>query len=77
MATPWSSDVPISMPIPPEGRVGVSMSGFAMTENGLAHDITLDSYQRLSVPDFAPRSVPSEVVYEDLIDEPPASMEHF
>ncbi len=77
MATPWSSDVPVSMPIPSDNEVGVKMSGFAMTDGGLAHDITHDSYMRLSVPDFAPRAVPREVVYYDGIDdEKPASMEH-
>lgn len=76
--TPWSSDVPISMPMPTDQEVGVEMSGFVFTEGGIAHGITQDSYARLSTPDFAPTRVPNLLIYEDTdLDAPPSSMEVF
>ncbi len=76
--TPWSSDVPISMPLPSENPIGVAMSGFAFTTGGIAHDITAVSFARLATPDFHPVEVPSEIVYEDTdIDAPPSTMEYF
>lgn len=76
--TPWSSDVPISMPIPTDQEVGVDMSGFVFTVGGIAHGITHDTYARLSTPDFSPSRVPNTMIYDDSdADAPPASMEVF
>lgn len=76
--TPWSSDVPVSMPLPSDQEVGVKMSGFVFTAGGMAHDITPESYSRLSTPTFAPTQVPNLMIYEDSdLDAPPATMEVF
>lgn len=74
----WATDVPISMPVPPQQPIAVLMDGFAFTEGGMAHDITEETYLRLSTPDFAPETQDSEVIWEDIdVDEPPASTEVF
>ena len=76
--TPWSADVPVSMPMPSDQEFGVSMSGFVFTAGGIAHEISHDSYARLSTPDFAPAKAPNQLLYEDVdLDEPPSSMEVF
>lgn len=74
----WSADVPVSMPQPTSDPTAVAMQGFAFTESGMAHDITLAQYARLSTPDWQPRIMPSQTVYDDSdIDDPPSSTEVF
>ena len=76
--THWSSDVPVSMPIPTDAERVIGMQGFAFTANGLAADISPVEYERLSTPDWAPLVRPTETVYEDVdLDAPPSSMESF
>lgn len=59
MPTPrpvWGADCPVSMPLPPpadETKL-IGMSGFAMTQYRLVHDITAAEYEQLAVPVYAP-----------------------
>lgn len=67
----YSSDVPISMPIPPENDVLVPMYGFGFTQYGLFHDITRDEYEELRKPTVRPedpsmRTVRGDEGVEDL-----------
>lgn len=50
----WGSDVPVSMPVPPESAVLVSMFGFAFTIDGLFHDITQADADEIGTPTYAP-----------------------
>lgn len=50
----YSSDVPISMPIPPKDNVLVPMYGFGFTQYGLFHDITQGEYEELRTPTNRP-----------------------
>ena len=52
----WGADCPVSMPLPPpaEETKLVGMSGFAMTQYRLVHDITQVEYEALGVPVYAP-----------------------
>jgi hypothetical protein len=74
----WSADVRVSMPMVPDQPVGVDMSGFVFTTGGMAHDITVEGYARLSTPDFRPQTFPNNVEYRDQdVDGPPATQEVF
>jgi len=54
LSTPWSSDVPPSMPAAPKVARLVPMGGFCFTENGLAHDLSEEDVVALSTPFYAP-----------------------
>ena len=61
----WSSNVPISMPVPPEDEVLVDMAGFAYTQFGLVHDMTHGDYMVYRLPSHAPDVLPDAVVHDD------------
>jgi len=61
----WSSDVPISMPQPPDGDVLVPMFGFGMTQYGLVHDLTQGEYESLRTPSYTPVLPTDDIVYDD------------
>lgn len=74
----WSSDVRISMPLPPKNTRRVPMTGFVFTDGGMAHDIDEAAYAEMSTPTYAPANFGQEVVYDDEdIDRPPLTMETF
>lgn len=50
----WGSDVPVSMPVPPDERPTVRMGGFAFGRHGICHDITAEVVEELSTPTYAP-----------------------
>lgn len=49
----WGTDVPISMPVPPETGVLVKMGTFGFTNFGIAHDIT-----NADLEDYLPTFIP-------------------
>lgn len=61
----WSSDVPISAPIPPQKAVLVPMFGFGMTQWGLVHDLTETEYDYLRTPSYSPDLPTETIVYDD------------
>lgn len=61
----WSSDVPISIPHPPEESVLVSMFGFGMTQLGLVHDLTQVEYDYLRTPSYSPELPTTSTIYDD------------
>lgn len=61
----WSSDVPISIPVPPDKAVLVPMFGFGFTQYGLVHDLTETEYEYLRIPGYSPDLPADEVVYDD------------
>lgn len=74
----WSSDVPISMPVPPTSERMVSMDGFVMTPTHLAHDINWVDFQQMSTPTYSPKDFGLETVYEDEgLDLDPMNLETF
>lgn len=58
----WSSDVPVSKPIPTTDRpIMVDFGGFGFTTGGLAHNATQDDLDAIFFPLFAPEGqVPGE-----------------
>lgn len=67
----YGSDVRVSLPQPPQGAIlSVPMYGFAFTENGLAHDITVAQHETLSRPTFTPQRPYSEVIWGDVDIDP-------
>lgn len=50
----WSTDVPISQPVPPSKPVLVSMAGFGFTADGLTHDLTEAEAEAIFTPTFQP-----------------------
>lgn len=50
----WGSDVPVSMPIPPDREVQVAFGGFAFTTGGMNHDITEADIEETFFPPFSP-----------------------
>lgn len=74
----WSSDVRVSMPVPTTNTKRVPMSGFVMTDGGLAHDIDEATFMRIATPTYSPRDFGLETVREDIdVDTPPSDIEHF
>jgi hypothetical protein len=73
----WSSDVPVSMPMPPVQARMVPMGGFVMTPGGLAHDISEVDYIQLSIPTYTPKDFNLDPVYEDQDVEAPSTWETF
>ena len=54
LSTPWSSDVPPSMPAATTVARLVPMGGFCFTENGLSHDLSEAEVEALATPSYAP-----------------------
>ena len=50
----WGSDVPVSMPVPPDQRPTVRMGGFGFGPNGICHDITSEERDEIAAPTYAP-----------------------
>lgn len=61
----WASDVPISMPLPADEAQLVPMFGFAMTQYRLVHALSMNEYETLSVPVYAPEQPPQNAVADD------------
>lgn len=61
----WSSDAPISMPVPSDDPVRIQMYGFGMTQYGIVHDLTGSEYEQLRSPTYAPELPPLDSVYDD------------
>lgn len=61
--TPWTSDVPISMPVPPSAnlrkRPNIPMQGFIFTMHGLSHDITPEERDEIERSRFIPEVMPN------------------
>lgn len=55
----WGSDVPISMPVPPEDRpVLVDFGGFGFSTGGITHNITAADREEMFTPFFKPPGNP-------------------
>jgi len=60
----WASDVPVSLPLPPEDDTLVKLeAGFIFTKSGLFHDITQTTYEALT-PTFGPLDDPRSMTIE-------------
>lgn len=50
----WSSDTPISMPVPHPDPILVKFKGFGFTAHGIAHTITDQELETLHTPVMMP-----------------------
>lgn len=57
----WSSDVPISQPVPETKRaVAVNFGGFGFTYGGITHNLTEVEAEAIFLPTFAPEGFINE-----------------
>ena len=61
----WSSDVPISIPQPPEESILVPMFGFGMTQLGIVHDLSQVEYDFLRTPSYSPELPNDDTIFDD------------
>lgn len=74
---PWSSDVPVSMPLPPKEEAVVPMRGFAFTPSGLMPDIDAVQHRRLSIPTYAPEIPITDTEWGNDVAAPGEDVEFF
>jgi len=57
----WSSNTPISRPVPETSRkVAVDFGGFGFTTGGITHNITAVEAEAIFLPTFAPEGFLNE-----------------